>query len=81
MSQPPPLTPFWNDSQTVLLRKILTNLAYFIQGGGGTIPVFVPAPASSGAAGTAGQIAYDSDYLYVCVAANTWRRVPISDWA
>lgn len=32
-------------------------------------------PATSGAAGTAGDICWDADYLYVCIAANTWRRV------
>jgi hypothetical protein len=40
----------------------------------GTITVLVTAPASGSDTGTAGQIAYDSSYLYVCVAANTWKR-------
>lgn len=35
-------------------------------------------PASSGAAGTAGQVLYDADYVYVCVAANTWKRVALT---
>ncbi len=37
-------------------------------------------PASSSAAGTAGQFAYDSNFLYVCVAANTWKRAALSSW-
>jgi len=37
-------------------------------------------PASSSAAGTAGQISYDADYFYLCVATNSWKRVPIADW-
>lgn len=40
----------------------------------------VSAPASLTSTGTAGQIAYGSNYLYVCVAANTWRRVTLSSW-
>jgi hypothetical protein len=40
----------------------------------------VSVPASASATGTAGQIAYDSGYLYVCVAANTWLRAPIATW-
>jgi len=32
-------------------------------------------PATSGAAGTAGEICWDANYLYICIAANTWRRV------
>lgn len=40
----------------------------------------VSAPASATASGTAGQIAYDSEYIYVCVAANTWVRAALSTW-
>ncbi len=41
MANPPPLWPAWNDSQTDLLRKILTNIAFSIEnggGGGGSLP-------------------------------------------
>ena len=34
-------------------------------------------PASSSAAGTPGQMAWDSTYLYICVSANSWRRVAL----
>lgn len=37
-------------------------------------------PASATAAGTAGARAYDASWLYVCVAANTWRRVALGAW-
>ena len=37
-------------------------------------------PASATAAGTAGQIRWDTDYIYVCTATNTWKRVAISIW-
>jgi hypothetical protein len=37
-------------------------------------------PSSSSAAGTAGDIAWDSSYIYVCVATNTWKRTAISTW-
>lgn len=45
-----------------------------------TFPAHVAAPASAGATGTVGQIAFDSSYAYFCVAANTWRRVAIATW-
>ena len=35
-------------------------------------------PASSSAAGAAGDVCWDSSYLYVCVAANSWKRVALS---
>jgi hypothetical protein len=38
-------------------------------------PVLVPVPpASAAAAGTPGQIAFDFEHFYLCVAANVWRR-------
>lgn len=36
--------------------------------------------ASATATGTTGQIRTDSDYIYVCVATNTWKRSPLSTW-
>jgi hypothetical protein len=38
------------------------------------------APASATATGTAGDIRYDADYIYVCTATNTWKRTAISTW-
>jgi len=37
-------------------------------------------PASAGATGTAGTICWDTSYIYVCTATNTWKRVAISTW-
>jgi hypothetical protein len=37
-------------------------------------------PATAGAAGTAGMICWDSDYIYVCVATDTWKRAALSTW-
>jgi hypothetical protein len=36
---------------------------------------WVTAPAHATSTGTAGQMAYDSTYLYVCTAANTWKKI------
>jgi hypothetical protein len=38
------------------------------------------APANSTANGTAGQVAFDSNYVYYCVATNTWKRAALSTW-
>jgi hypothetical protein len=38
------------------------------------------APASASATGTTGDISFDSSYIYVCVATNTWKRTAISTW-
>lgn len=37
-------------------------------------------PLTSGSTGTAGDFAYNSDYLYVCVATNTWKRIAYDTW-
>jgi hypothetical protein len=37
-------------------------------------------PATATAPGTAGQEAYDADFHYVCVAANVWKRTPLTTW-
>ncbi|MHC4301638.1 MAG: hypothetical protein ACYS7Y_30595 [Planctomycetota bacterium] len=37
-------------------------------------------PASAGAAGNTGDICWDSGYVYVCVAASTWKRAAIATW-
>ena len=37
-------------------------------------------PATAGAAGNAGEICWDSDYIYICVATNTWKRAYVDTW-
>ena len=37
-------------------------------------------PATAAAAGVAGDVAYDADYIYVCVSDSTWKRVAIATW-
>jgi hypothetical protein len=43
-------------------------------------PSLVAVPVSATSAGTAGQIAYDTNYVYVCTATNTWARAPLAAW-
>lgn len=38
------------------------------------------APAAANSTGTAGQVAYDTSYIYICVATDTWKRVAIATW-
>jgi hypothetical protein len=37
-------------------------------------------PASASDTGTAGEICWDADYIYVCTATDTWKRTAISTW-
>lgn len=44
------------------------------------IAVNVGAPASASAPGTAGDVAWDASYFYVCTATDTWVRVALATW-
>ena len=37
-------------------------------------------PSSASDTGTAGTIAWDADFIYICTATDTWRRVAIATW-
>ncbi len=41
--------------------------------------VFTP-PVTSSAACTAGQFSFDSDYYYLCVGNNLWKRIPLTSF-
>ncbi len=60
------------DRLTLLVQEVETDLTPKLE--------WVAAPASASDTGTAGQLAYDSDYLYVCVATDTWKRVALEAW-
>lgn len=38
----------------------------------------VPVPATSTSNGTAGQVAADAGFLYLCIGTNLWRRVAVA---
>lgn len=46
----------------------------------GKAPQITTVPATDTSPGVAGQIAYDTSWLYICVAPSVWRRVAISTW-
>jgi hypothetical protein len=37
-------------------------------------------PISPTAPGIAGTIAWDTNYIYMCIGTNTWKRIPMSTW-
>lgn len=67
------------DSQTVLLRKLVNNTALIAAAGGGGITWVTP-PTSASDPGTAGDVAYDESYFYVCYLSGQWLRTPLSSW-
>lgn len=62
---------------------LLTAAGFDVTGllSGSTLRISTSAPpANASATGTAGTIAWDSGFLYVCTATNTWKRVAIATW-
>lgn len=41
---------------------------------------FKSVPSGPTEAGNYGDLATDGDYLYVCIAANTWERTALATW-
>lgn len=37
-------------------------------------------PTAANDTGTAGWICWDANFIYICVAADTWKRVAIAAW-
>jgi hypothetical protein len=37
-------------------------------------------PANASSSGEQGDVAWDANYIYICVSNNTWKRVAISTW-
>ena len=56
------------------------SLAPRINYAGGISSANVNIPVSPNAAGTRGQIAFNSTHFYVCIATDTWVRANVSTW-
>lgn len=46
----------------------------------GTITHWVAVPASASSTGVIGDAAYESGFIYICTATDTWQRVAIATW-
>jgi hypothetical protein len=57
-----------------------TGVLLIGEGGGGGGGSFVSPPANPNSAGTQYSLATDSNYLYVCVATNSWKRTALAVW-
>lgn len=64
-----------NGNTEVAQDLIVTQRAFIT----GATHIATHTPASAGAAGTVGHIAWDADYIYVCTQTDRWVRVLMED--
>jgi hypothetical protein len=55
-------------------------VSYDIVFGDGVATLFTTVPAAINSTGVVGKIAFSNNFLYICVATNTWRRVQLGTW-
>jgi hypothetical protein len=76
-------TKFWTSTTLALQINGSTNI---VENKVGTlspkysVTAMQTAPSSAGDTGTAGEIRFTADYIYTCVATNTWKRVALATW-
>lgn len=70
-------TPLTINEQTFVGRKTGGNIAALSPAEAMNI-LWVTAPPTMTSTGTAGQIAKDDNWFYICTATNTWKRTPIA---
>jgi hypothetical protein len=51
-----------------------------VSGAWNRVGIYVAAPATATSTGQVGHLATDANYIYVCTAANTWKRTAVSTW-
>jgi hypothetical protein len=74
-------TIYFSSAPSTNSRKITVFSAL---GGSKYIPTFseisIGVPETSSSSGNTGDIAYDSNYVYICTSANTWKRSALTTW-
>lgn len=67
--------PYGNANVAAYLPTYTGNIS-----AGNVIMPTAQTPASSLAVGTTGQMVWDGNYIYLCIAPNTWKRVALSSF-
>lgn len=65
------------DGKLDILTDRQTNLESAINA---SFKIIDELPVSASAIGQPGEVYLSSEYFYVCVGTNTWKRIPLQDW-
>lgn len=60
--------------------RIMSNFLIDYIASANGLNIATSTPTNSTDTGSAGDIAWDSDYIYICTATNTWKRLALSTW-
>lgn len=76
------VTSFLSNTTISISTTGNVSAAYFVGNGSqlsniATVSLLTQSTPGNTSAGTAGQIVWDSNYIYVCVATNTWHRASL----
>ncbi|MBI5511345.1 MAG: hypothetical protein HY903_21500 [Deltaproteobacteria bacterium] len=69
-----------NASGIPLLEDVAQTVSNKVLADTNTYRIGSSTPASSSAACTKGTLTFDATYVYICVAANTWKRASLASW-
>jgi hypothetical protein len=69
-----------NGSVALRINGTAATFAGAVTVAGTVIHTLSATPASASATGTVGTMSWDASYIYICTAANTWKRVAIATW-
>jgi hypothetical protein len=68
-----------NTQTTTAVKKLTINTAGIVANANLFVSnTYVPSTATSG--GASGQISFDSNYVYICLGANNWKRANLAAW-
>jgi hypothetical protein len=79
----------WTQRVREALSSLNTEISEFIAGSSGPVTneiitskliVVSTVPTAANSTGTRGMIVSDENYIYVCIATNTWKRSALSSW-
>lgn len=66
------------ESRNALLARLVALFMGAAESG--VAPAIVTVPAAPDSPGSAGQIAYDDDHLYVYTPSGEWKRINLNSW-
>lgn len=71
---------FGNGTTLALAAVAKSGLYEDISGRPATAPELAIVPTTSTSLGEFGQVAIDSNYLYVCIGDSLWKRIELTTW-